>query len=289
MVRRRLVVMVLAASLPHREGIRVVRILREWRADWMLSGRSQHTIGNYQYQLSGLFQIEPDHEAWDLALVKEWIGAGASDQTRRMRARAVKAFLRWGDEEEVFEASWWKRIKLPAVAEAAQATATEHDYRHALAQALSPRDRALVAVLWSSGMRRAEVARMTVEDLDLDGGCVLVPITKSKKFRTAPLSPEAVKAIRVYQRKGGPATGPLWLGTKGPLQPDGIRHILERLGAPSSHSFRRGWAVSSLENGVSQTSVQTAAGWSGPAMVARYTKAMANSLAVTEFRRRWAS
>ena len=37
---------------------------------------------------------------------------------------------------------------------------------------------------------------MTVEHLDLDGGNVLVPITKSGKFRVAPLTPEAVKYIR---------------------------------------------------------------------------------------------
>jgi hypothetical protein len=65
MRRRRLCVVVLTASLPYREGRRVSKILREWRADWLLSGRSQHTIYNYERYLIGLFKVEPDLDAWD--------------------------------------------------------------------------------------------------------------------------------------------------------------------------------------------------------------------------------
>jgi integrase/recombinase XerD len=288
---RKLRVVLFATSLPVRQGVRVIKILREWRADWMLSGRSPHTIDNYQYVLASLLTQEPDLDAWDLPLVKEWIAGAASDQRRRMRARAVKAFLRWADEEEVLDAGWYKRIKLPNVTDLPQATATEEDYRHAMARAHAYRDRALLAVLWSSGVRREELTRMRVEHVDLDGGNVLVPVSKTKRHRVAPLSPEAVKLLRVYLRKHPQIgdTGPLWIGTQGPLSAQGIRGVLRRLGAPTPHSFRRGWAVESLKAGVSQTSVQAAAGWSSGAMVSRYTRALAGELAIEEFNRRWAS
>jgi len=93
-------------------------------------------------------------------------------------------------------------------------------------------------------MRRAEVARMRVEHLDLDGGNVLVPISKTGKFRVAPLSPEACKLLRVYLRKHPQigATGPLWIGQRGVIKPDAIQRILDHLDAPSAHAFRRGWA-----------------------------------------------
>jgi integrase/recombinase XerC len=193
MRRRRLCVVVLAASLPYREGLRVHKILREWRADWLVSGRSQHTIDNYQRTLMGLFKLQPDLDEWDMPTVKAWIADGASAQIRRMRARAVNAFMKWCREEQVTDATWFRLVKLPAVPETAQPTATEADYRRALAKAHSYRDRALLAVLWSSGMRRAEVARMRVEHLDLDGGNCLVPISKTGRFRVAPLSPDACK------------------------------------------------------------------------------------------------
>jgi site-specific recombinase XerD len=41
------------------------------------------------------------------------------------------------------------------------------DYERTLTKCRTSRDRALVAVLWSSGMRRFEVARIQIEDLDL--------------------------------------------------------------------------------------------------------------------------
>ena len=50
---------------------------------------------------------------------------------------------------------------------------------------------------------------------------------------------------------------------------------------------RRGWAVHALRNGVSEVSVRTIAGWSSGAMVARYTAALSNELAVAEFERLW--
>jgi integrase len=255
----------------------------------LLLGRSQHTIDNYQRNAMGLIKREPDIDAWNLALVRDWIGEGGSEQIRRMRARSIKALLRWVTEEEITDASWYRRIKLPNVKERPQETATEADYRKALAKAHAYRDRALLGVLWSSGMRRAEVARMRVEHLDLDGGNVLVPTSKSGKFRVAPLSPEACKLLRVYLRTHPQigATGALWIGQRGVINADAIQRILDRLDAPSAHAFRRGWTVDSLKHGVSQTSVEAAAGWASGAMVSRYTRALAGELAIEEFSRRW--
>jgi integrase len=98
---------------------------------------------------------------------------------------------------------------LPNVHEKPQETANETDYRVALAKASLSRDKALVAVLSSSGMRRAEVARMRIEDLDLDNGAVVVPITKTGAFRTAPLSPECCKLLRVHHGASPAATAPV--------------------------------------------------------------------------------
>ena len=62
---------------------------------------------------------------------------------------------------------------------------------------------------------------------------------------------------------------------------------LQKLEAPSAHAWRRGWAVHSLRNGVSETSLKSAAGWSSGAMVSRYTSALASDHALIEFKRTW--
>lgn len=283
----RLVVMALGHSLPRRQGVKLLRHVREFRADWALGGRSASTADTYIATLRNLL-VEEDEP--DLATVKAFIADHPGAQTRRLRARAARAWFRWADEEGIMECGWWRRIPLPNVEETPQRTADEHDYAAVLARARTPRDRALVATLWATGMRRSEIARMEVEHVDLDAGHVLVPITKSKRHRVAPLSPQATKLLRVYLRRH-PGQGPLWLGERGPLTSQGIRGLLERLGAPSAHSWRRGWATAALMSGVSQTSLETAGGWrSGSPMVGRYVRACASDLAMSEFQqKRWSA
>lgn len=284
---RRIVVTVLTASLPWNKAVRVQRYIREFRADWTITGRSARTADTY---LTVLVPLLAQDEI-DLAAVKEWVAEAATPQSRRLRGRAARAFFKWAHTEDVIKAEWWSRIPLANVAETPQQTMTDNDYRATLIRAKSARDKAIVAVLWSSGMRREEVSRMRVEHLDLDGHHVLVPVTKTKRHRVAPLSPEACKLIRVYLRKHPQIgdTGPLWLGVRGPLTAQGVRMVLRHLDAAPAHSWRRGWAVDSLRQGVSQTSVQAAAGWANGTMVTRYTRALAGDLAMTEFERRWSS
>jgi integrase len=69
---------------------------------------------------------------------------------------------------------------------------------------------------------------------------------------------------------------------------DGIRALLNSLGAPTAYAWRRGWAVDALRHGVPQTSVQAAAGWANGQMVSRYTTVLASELSIENFQRRWA-
>jgi integrase/recombinase XerD len=136
-----------------------------------------------------------------------------------MRARSIRAFGRWATAEGTEGYEWWQRVPLPNVDEAPQPTASEADYRQALARARSPRDRALLAVLWSSGLRRVEAARMRIEDLNLDDGYVAVITSKAKYPRVAPQSPEAVKHLARYLRTRHDDSGPLWLVSAAPSAP----------------------------------------------------------------------
>ena len=71
------------------------------------------------------------------------------------------------------------------------------------------------------------------------------------------------------------------------MSTNAIRLRLQRLDLPSAHAWRRGWAVQALRNGVSETSVKAAAGWSSGEMVARYTRALSGEIAVEEFQKSW--
>ena len=119
----------------------------------------------------------------------------------------------------------------------------------------------MVELLWSTGLRVSEIARLSRDDVNLSDRFVVVRTSKTGKPRLAPLSDQACRLIR---RHPAQADGCL-VG----MSSNAIQRLMKRLHAPSPHAWRRGWAVHALKRGISQVSVQTAAGWSSGAMVAR--------------------
>jgi integrase/recombinase XerC len=74
------------------------------------------------------------------------------------------------------------------------------------------RDRAVLELFYATGVRVAELAGLSVEDLDLRDGAVRV-LGKGSKERIVPVGGKAVRALRAYL--GDRAAGPLFLNPRG--------------------------------------------------------------------------
>lgn len=252
-------------------------LFREFQLDWRLAGKAERTAKDYTKALKGLLARYPEPTLND---VKAWIASTSSVAGRRKRGQAVRAFGKWasGNEYDVF--AWWKSVPLSKETMRPQETATESDYKKAVAATRSVRDRALIEVLWSCGLRRSELISLDVGDVNLPEGFLVIRTSKNGRPRVVPLSPAARHALRKHL--GGRTQGSMF-----GMTPNAVRLLLQRLGAPSAHAWRRGWAVQALRNGVSEASVRAAAGWTGGAMVARYTRALSGELALAEFQKTW--
>ena len=250
-------------------------LLATFEADWQLAQRATQTVKTYLTYLKTLFT---EHDSPDASDVKKWLAKSPSTSVRRKRAQAVRAFGKWAELNQLDVFAWWRTIPVPKDPVTPQLTVTHQIYEESLRRAKTVRDRALIEVLWSTGLRRSEIARLDVLDLNLSEGFIVVKTAKSGKPRIAPLSPDARRSLArlLGRRKSGSVFG--WTS-------DSIRTRLVRLGLPSAHAWRRGWAVQALRLGVSETSVRSAAGWTTGAMVARYTSALSGELALTEFGR----
>src|SRR5439155_23740180 len=73
--------------------------------------------------------------------------------------------------------------------------------------AVTRRDRAVLELLYGSGLRVGEVAGLTVDRVDLDRGRVRA-LGKGSKEREVPMSDYAVDALRDYLEAGRPAMAP---------------------------------------------------------------------------------
>lgn len=67
-----------------------------------------------------------------------------------------------------------------------------------LASPLGLRDRAMMEVVYSTGMRRGEVARLKVYDLDRERGTVFIRQGKGKKDRVVPIGARALAWVTKY-------------------------------------------------------------------------------------------
>ena len=102
------------------------------------------------------------------------------------------------------------------------------------------RDRALLELLYGTGLRLSECVRLDLQDLDLDSGTLLVRDGKGRKDRYVPLSGAAKKALDVYlcesrpllDRARGPSGGALFLSRYGRrLGSVSVRTLVRRYGS----------------------------------------------------------
>ena len=100
--------------------------------------------------------------------------------------------------------------RLPGALDADQAAAL---FTEAADTPLAKRDRAMLELLYGSGLRLAELVAVDLRDLDLAGGFVTVT-GKGRKTRIVPLGAPAIAAIRAWlaTRPGLDAAAPLFTG-----------------------------------------------------------------------------
>ena len=144
--------------------------------------------------------------------------------------------------------------------------------------ALGLRDRAIMEVLYSTGIRRAELAALVTEDINPSSGTLNVREGKGKKDRVVPIGARAISWVEQWLRDGRPAVvaepdhGRLFVQNRGaPLSPKVACVIVKQyrdaaeIGKKGScHLFRRAMATGLLENGVDRKLVQQMLGHDDP-------------------------
>ncbi len=265
-------------------------------------GRSDHTVRAYLSDVGSLLThaasegIEALPEL-ELGTLRRWLGAqsesGMSRATLARRSATARAFTAWAVREEIIGADPALRLRapkreksLPGVLHQQQVVRLVEGAESAAAEGdpLDVRNRAMIELLYATGVRVGELTGIDVDDLDPDRRTLRV-LGKGNKERTVPYGLPAALAVDDWLRRGRPAlateaSGPaLFLGARGKRVDQRqvrsvVRGMMEALGdtaATGPHALRHSAATHLLDGGADLRAVQEILGHTSLATTQLYT------------------
>ncbi|MDQ1294812.1 MAG: Tyrosine recombinase XerC [Actinomycetota bacterium] len=265
-------------------------------------GRSRHTRRAYLADVRDLLRFalargieDPVH--LDLGLLRAWLaeltGSGRARGTVARRAASARSFCAWLHRTGRTPVDAARRLRAPRVSRPLPAVLKQDQVGELMrvaglrADALdlrAVRDRAMVELLYASGIRVSELTGLDLDDLDLHRRTVRV-LGKGAKERVVPVGRPACEAVENWLSHARPlltrsfSPPALFLGLRGRrIDPRQVRSAVHELleeveGAPSlgPHGLRHSAATHLLDGGADLRSVQELLGHATLATTQIYT------------------
>lgn len=149
---------------------------------------------------------------------------------------------------------------------------------------IGARDAAILGIAYSGGLRRAEIAALRIEDIDLVTGTLTVHGKRNKR-RTVPIRNGAMSALRDWLKIRGDEPGALFCAIRkggalipGHMTTQAVYHVMRHraqranVAAFSPHDMRRTFAGDLLDAGADISTVQRLMGHSNVSTTAGYDR-----------------
>jgi site-specific recombinase XerD len=283
-----------------------------WRIELEYERKSPKTIYSYLDSLSSLIAFLDDHGAPIMVtdLRRDHLRAYFMDMRDRLslntegiRYRSLRRFFNFVvSEDEGVEGglteSPMRKLRAPPLPQFVVPVIPEEDLKR-LKKACSGkrfeqrRDRAIIQVLLGTGVRRAELGGMTVDDIDMKAHTLSV-VGKGGRLRIIGMTRAVERYLARYLRARAVHKDSdlpwLWLGIRGRMTDSGVAQMIKRRCRDAGidhihpHQFRHTCAHLCKASGMSDGDLMTTFGWTSMAMPQRYGASNAVDRAVIAVR-----
>jgi integrase/recombinase XerD len=202
-------------------------------------------------------------------------GQPLSVSTQFSRLSLIRLWFRWMHHQGLIPKDPTKALELPRTAYKLPTILTKQQMEKVLGQPdlgklVGIRDRTILEVLYSTGIRRTELMQLQIEDVDRERGVVTIREGKGKRGRTVPIGERALVWLDQYSSRVRPIfakeadSGFIFLTSTGAqFAPNHLSWLVRRyiLGANitkngACHIFRHTMATHMLEGGADTRYIQ---------------------------------
>ena len=238
--------------------------------------------------LSDWKSVTTDHLLKFVLLLQE---KGYSETTRARKTAAVRSYFAFLVDDRLIENSPAAELSSPKIGRSLPTALSEEEVIRVLEAPMavdtpeSRRDKAMLELLYATGMRVTELVSLRVNDVNLSGGFVRC-IGKGNKERLIPFHQQALDALAFYIEEGrdsflngNPKEPALFLNRRGDqLTRQGFWLILKEYARKAGitnpvtpHTLRHSFATHMLRGGASLRQVQEFLGHASIASTQIYT------------------
>jgi len=269
----------------------MVELLERYR-EYLLheKGYSLHTIRNYLREIDDLRRFLKDRDvditkasSWDLkAYLLYCKKRGLASTSLARRVASIKGFYSFLKAQGLIKGNPARLLRTPKKGKPLPRVLSQKETTDLLEEGpTNARDRAIIEVLYATGIRISELVGLNLEDVDLAQGQIRV-MGKGKKERIALMGAKAVEALKAYlkerslcEKKGEKA---LFVTPRGRISETTVRRIIKKasitsgLGKPvTPHTLRHSFATHMLEGGADLRSLQELLGHANLSTTQIYT------------------
>ena len=236
--------------------------LKRFCACLLVGGKSEKTIAQYHRTAVKLSQsVRKNYTDMNVYDIRMFLGfekqRGISNRTLENTRANLSAFFQWMVNEELITKNPCLNITPIKYTDKVRLPLSNVEIDELRRACKSEKERAIIELLLSSGIRVSEMTNMKLCDIDFNNLSIHVTKGKGDKERTVYMSDLAKKHIVKYVENRGIDGEYLFYNVKKcQLNAGGVRHILNEIGKRANiknvhpHRFRRTFATGLADRGM---------------------------------------